>query len=121
MARHNREGSGEDQLGFAYQISYQPDWLMRITVTRRLPGGRQSTKILFKNTSFPAERALESSVRTGIRSLEQGIELEVTVRPGQGVPRRLQIEWQGTAEVDPEMNRVTFTIEVLAARRRQTP
>ena len=40
IARHNREGVGEDQLGYRYRISYQPDWLRTIRVTCRLPSGQ---------------------------------------------------------------------------------
>ena len=46
MGRHNREARGSDQRGFDYDISYQPDWLHQIKVTRTLENGRQSTKIL---------------------------------------------------------------------------
>jgi hypothetical protein len=49
MARHNREASGSDQRGFEYTISYQPDWLRQVKVTRLLETGRQSTKTLFVN------------------------------------------------------------------------
>ena len=49
MARHNREGKGADQLGQQYGISYQPDWLRLVKVTRDLESGRQSTKTLFRN------------------------------------------------------------------------
>ena len=54
MARHNREGNGEDQLGREYEVSYQPDWFYQMKVTRDLPSGRQSTKTLFRNPEPPA-------------------------------------------------------------------
>ena len=53
MARHNRDGYGADQRGYAYGVSYQPDWLRHVKVTRVLQTGRQSTKTLFRN---PADR-----------------------------------------------------------------
>ena len=53
MARHNRDARGTDQRGYDYEISYQPDWVRLIKVTRTLESGRQSTKTLFKN---PAQR-----------------------------------------------------------------
>ena len=49
MGRHNREGKGADQLGYKYQVNYQPDWLRLVKVTRTLDSGRQSTKTLFRN------------------------------------------------------------------------
>ena len=49
MARHNRDGAGEDQRGHAYTVSYQPDWLRMVKVTRSLTTGRQSTMTLFRN------------------------------------------------------------------------
>ena len=53
MARHNREGKGEDQLGREYLVSYQPDWFYQVKVTRDLDSGRQSTKTLYRNAEQP--------------------------------------------------------------------
>ncbi|NIP13532.1 MAG: hypothetical protein GWN02_28120, partial [Gemmatimonadetes bacterium] len=53
MARHNRDGQGSDQRDCEYAISYQPDWLRQVKVTRLLPTGRQSTKTLFTNPHPP--------------------------------------------------------------------
>ena len=91
MARHNREGRGVDQRHYDYEISYQPDWLRLVKVTRLLESGRQSTKTLFRNPTLP-EQAPGHRVRTGIRSPEQGLELEVVVQdPGRTV-RRVVVE-----------------------------
>ena len=59
MARHNREGQGEDQHGRRYLIGYQPDWFHQVKVARGLDTGRQSTKILLRNPALmgPAGRA----------------------------------------------------------------
>jgi hypothetical protein len=79
MARHNREGHGSDQRGFDYAISYQPDWLKVIKVTRTLESGRQSSKTLFRN---PAQRAQEEPgprVRTRVMSPEQDLDFEITI------------------------------------------
>ena len=43
MARHNREGQGEDQHGRRYLIGYQPDWFHQVKVARGLDTGRQIT------------------------------------------------------------------------------
>ncbi|MDX1645629.1 MAG: hypothetical protein R3304_00690, partial [Longimicrobiales bacterium] len=68
MARHNREGSGADQRGFEYDVSYQPDWLKLVKVTRQLESGRQSTKTLFKN---PMEREAEPGEPGRPRQLDE--------------------------------------------------
>ncbi len=80
MARHNREGTGQDQVGQTYTISYQPDWLRRVRVTRTLPSGRQSTKTLFRNPSDRWERRPGDQVRTRITCPDQDVDLEVVVR-----------------------------------------
>ena len=88
MGTHNREGVGVDQRGFSYRVSYQPDWLRHVKVTRALSSGRQSTMTLFRN---PAERGAGKGtgrVRTRIECPEQGVDVEVAVlRSGDGVCR----------------------------------
>lgn len=83
MARHNRDARGTDQRGFDYEISYQPDWVRLIKVTRALESGRQSTKTLFKN---PAQREQSPGphVRTRIASKDQGIEFEIEIEDPHG-------------------------------------
>lgn len=104
MARHNREASGCDQRGFEYVISYQPDWLRQIKVTRVLETGRQSTKTLFVNPEAPC-REPGQQVRTMIRCAEQGLSVELAVTdPGNAV-RRVVIE------TEPGDDGVQFTIE----------
>lgn len=91
MARHNREGRGEDQRGTRYDIGYQPDWLRQVKVTRDLESGRQSTKTLFRNPeSSPQDPG--ARVRTHITSEELGIDLEVALHDAGQVVRRIVIE-----------------------------
>lgn len=86
MARHNREGRGTDQRGYEYTISYQPDWLKLVKVTRNLKSGRQSTKTLFKNPLSRREAEPGHRVRTRITCPEQGMDFEVAVDDdGHGV------------------------------------
>jgi hypothetical protein len=96
MARHNREASGSDQRGFEYTISYQPDWLGHVKVTRLLETGRQSTKALFANPEDP-RREPGQQVRTGIRCSEQGLAFELVVMDPDRVIRRIIVE-TGPAE-----------------------
>ena len=88
MARHNRDARGADQRGFDYDISYQPDWLRLIKVTRTLENGRQSTKTLFRSNAS-VEHAPGSKVRTRVSCPEQGIDVEVDVNDPNSVVKRI--------------------------------
>jgi hypothetical protein len=90
MARHNREGRGTDQRGSSYTISYQPDWLEQVKVTRTLESGRQSTKTLFRNPG-EKEHAPGSRVRTRITSREQKLDFEIDVDDPNGVITRIVV------------------------------
>lgn len=91
MARHNRAGQGEDQYGHEFTVSYQPDWLHQVKVTRDLETGRQSTKTLFRNPD-PAESEPGSRVRTGISAPELGLAFQLALDDPRLVVRRITIE-----------------------------
>jgi len=91
MARHNREGRGEDQRGHEYLIGYQPDWFYQIKVTRDLETGRQSTKTLFRNPEAPLQDP-GSRVRTRVVAPELGIDVEVALHDERQIVRRITIE-----------------------------
>jgi hypothetical protein len=91
MARHNRDGHGSDQRGFDYTISYQPDWLRQVKVTRLLPSGRQSTMTLFTRPD-PPEREPGRQVRTRIESETQGLVFEVAITDPARVIKRVIVE-----------------------------
>lgn len=110
MARHNREGHGSDQRGFQYTISYQPDWLRQVKVTRLLDSGRQSTKTLFTNPERP-ERRPGRLVRTEVRSEEQGLKFTIALTDPQRVVKRVIVE-TGPAESGAGADgEVQFTFE----------
>ena len=90
MARHNRDAHGADQRGFDYDISYQPDWLRLIKVTRTLENGRQSTKTLFRSNA-PREVCPGPKVRTRLSCPEQGIDVEVDINDANSVVKRIII------------------------------
>ncbi|HEX7090692.1 MAG TPA: hypothetical protein VF192_11200 [Longimicrobiales bacterium] len=98
-----------DQRGYDYRISYQPDWLRAVKVTRTLESGRQSTKTLFRNPSRreqpPGER-----VRTRITSPEQKLDFEITVSDPRGVVKRIIVE-TAPQEATAEDELVIFTLE----------
>jgi hypothetical protein len=109
MARHNRDARGTDQRGFDYEISFQPDWLRLIKVTRTLESGRQSTKTLVRNPAAP-EHAPGRSVRTRITSAEQQLDIEVDINDPRGVIKRIIVVTApaGAESVEDELE---FTIE----------
>jgi hypothetical protein len=112
MARHNREGSGQDQLGKDYVVSYQPDWFHQVKVTRDLESGRQSTKTLFRNPE-PPQASPGPRVRTRIESAELGIGFEISIEDPDGIVRRITVE-----TVAPEGGEnVGFTISRTRQRR----
>jgi hypothetical protein len=119
MARHNREARGTDQRGFDYEVSYQPDWLQVVKVTRNLESGRQSTKTLFRNPEW-REQPPGQKVRTRIVSAQQGLNFEITVNDPRGVVKRVIVETAlpaeegkaaGTEEVARVKETIRFTIE----------
>ncbi len=91
MARHNREGRGEDQRGHEFQIGFQPDWFHQVKVTRDLETGRQSTKTLFRNPEPPLQDP-GPKVRTRIVCRELGLDVEVALNDARHVVRRITIE-----------------------------
>jgi hypothetical protein len=109
MARHNRDARGSDQRGFDYEISFQPDWLRQIKVTRTLESGRQSTKTLFRNPTG-REQSPGPKVRTRIVSPEQHLDVEVDVDDPRGVVKRIIIVTAPAGSDAPE-DELEFTIE----------
>jgi hypothetical protein len=116
MARHNRVGRGTDQRGADYAISYQPDWLQQVKVTRVLENGRQSTKTLFRN---PQKRGAPpgAKVRTRITSRKEGLDFEIGVTDPNGVITRIIVE-TSRADRPGEQNSIQFTIDDRKVRRK---
>lgn len=111
MGRHNREGTGVDQRGFAYEVSYQPDWLRHVKVTRQLRSGRQSTMTLFRNPAERGERRPGDRVRTRISCPEQGVDVEVVVNGDQEGVCRVTVTCEVPAVAGKGTEEVTFTLE----------
>jgi len=110
MGRHNREGKGADQLGYKYQVNYQPNWLRLVKVTRTLDSGRQSTKTLFRNPTHHRREEPSERVRTRIVSSGQGLDMEVVVSDPHGSVYRVQVSCMvPTADGDSE--KVVYTLE----------
>lgn len=80
MARHNRDDRGVDQHGELWQLSYQPDWLRRLKISRRLPDrDRRSTVTLFKNDAERARAETGKVVRTRVRAADGSVDLEISL------------------------------------------
>jgi hypothetical protein len=114
MARHNRDVRGTDQRGDSYELSYQPDWLRLVKITRTLESGRQSTKTLFRNGG-KREQAPGTRVRTRIVSPDQKIEFEIEIEDPQGIVRRVIVE---TAPPAGGADRLVFSIDGQPAKRK---
>lgn len=121
MARHNRSGDGVDQNGASYTIDYQPDWLRRVKVTRKLKSGRQSTKNLFRNPSDHAEAEAGDRVRTSLVSPDQAVDFEIAIRDPNRAIRSVSITYELDSGSDgsrskkrtrrKKPDRVVFTLE----------
>lgn len=110
MARHNREGQGSDQHGFEYTISYQPDWLRQVKVTRLLDSGRQSTKTLFANPQHPARKP-GRTVRTEVRCPDQNLRFEIAVSDPNRVVKRVIVETGPAGSAEMSETDVQFTFD----------
>ena len=115
MARHNRDGSGADQRGFEYGVSYQPDWLKQVKVTRTLESGRQSTKTLFRNPARGPEAVPGERIRTRIVSSDQSLDFEVALIDPKAAVRRVRIAYVVPGE-NGRPEEVEFTLESEGAR-----
>ncbi len=110
MARHNRDGSGADQRGLHYGVSYQPDWLKLVKVTRQLETGRQSTKTLFRNPARTPEAEPGDRIRTRITSSDEAVDFEVALTDPRAAVRRVRIAYEVPGE-NGRTEEVEFTLE----------
>ncbi len=99
-----------DQLGFRYRISYPPDWLDSVRVTRRLASGRQSTRTIFRNPSRNPEVDPGDLIRVGLESPEQEMAIEMSARTAPGQLHEIVLEWRDPRAPDPRMGRVGVTL-----------
>jgi len=111
VARHNRDGHGADQRGFTYCVSYQPDWLRHVKVTRDLENGRQSTKTLFRNPLHGCEAEPGERVRTKITSPDQGLDFEVAVIDPRSSVTRISVSCEVPSADGRRRETVEFTLE----------
>lgn len=80
MARHNREARGVDQRGELWIIGYQPDWLSRVKISRRLPRGRRRSRLtIFRNPARQAQAKPGKVVRTRVSAADGSAEFTVAL------------------------------------------
>lgn len=93
MARHNREGRGLDQYGDLWIVSYQPDWLRWVKISRELPDGRRrSTLTLFRNPQRRAKDRPGRVVRTQVRAADGSAAFQVSLEDRKELVRRIVVE-----------------------------
>jgi len=85
MARHNRDARGVDQNGKLWNISFQPDWLSRVKISRALPDGRRRSSLtIFRNPARRAEGSPGKIVKTRISSPDGSTDFRVSIEdPGR--------------------------------------
>ncbi|HEX6938965.1 MAG TPA: hypothetical protein VF158_06095 [Longimicrobiales bacterium] len=108
-ARPNLTARATSPAGHVFRLEYQPDWVSKITVTRRAPDGSPSTAVLFRNSSYKL-RDPGPVVRTRIASPENGLDFEVILNDPGRVVKRITVETvaaDGASAGEP----VVFTIE----------
>lgn len=85
MARHNRDAKGVDQHGDLWHLSYHPDWMRRVKISRQLPDrSRRSTVTLFKNEAERAQAEPAKVIRTRVRAADGSTEFEISLEDRTG-------------------------------------
>ncbi len=110
MARHNRDGTGADQRGFEYEVSYQPDWLKLVKVTRQLESGRQSTKTLFRNPAVGPAAEPGDRIRTRVVSRDQKLDFEIALSDPSAAVKRVRVAYEVLGE-SGRLEEVEFMLE----------
>ena len=117
VPRHNRTGKGVDQSGQEYEIGYQPDWLRRVKVTRKLKSGRQSTMQLFRNPTSYREATPGDKVRTRVTSVDDDVDFEVVLSDPSARVKRISVTYEipppekGAGRRRKKPQEVVFTLE----------
>lgn len=85
MARHNRDAKGVDQHGELWHLSYHPDWMRRVKISRKLPDrSRRSMVTLFKNDAERAQAEPAKVVRTRVRAADGSTNFEISLEDRAG-------------------------------------
>lgn len=110
MARHNRDAKGVDQHGELWQLSYHPDWIRRVKISRQLPDrSRRSTVTLFKNDAERAQAEPAKVIRTRVRAADGSTDFEISLEDRKGNVESIVVVTR--RENGAEGERVEFVLE----------
>jgi len=110
MARHNRDAKGVDQHGELWHLSYHPDWIRRIKISRQLPDrDRRSTVTLFKNEAERAQAEPAKVIRARIRAADGTADIEVSLEDRSDVVESITVVTR--RERNGRTERVEFVLE----------
>lgn len=110
MARHNRDAKGVDQHGELWHLSYHPDWLSRLKISRMLPDGRRrSTVRLFENSAERAEAEPGKVVRTRVAAADGSADFQLSLEDPEGVVHEIAVEVR--RERNGRSERLRFVLE----------
>src|SRR5690606_18074140 len=107
-ARPNQTLRATGPLDRHFELSYQPDWVSRISMSRTVDGA-PTTTTLFANPGY-RERMPGPVVRTRIASPEHGLHFAAILNDPDHVVKRVIVETVAT-DAAGEEEEVTFTIE----------
>jgi hypothetical protein len=107
-ARPNQMARGSDARGSSYELSYQPDWVSKISVAHGAGEAAAITR-LFTNPGYKMQSA-GSVIGTRIASPAQGLDFEIILNdPGQVITRVIV---ETVTPSGPRKGEITtFTIE----------
>ncbi|MEN8376032.1 MAG: hypothetical protein ABFS34_11340 [Gemmatimonadota bacterium] len=105
MPRRNKSGRGKDQKGVSYTVSYQPDWLKKIRVSRKAKKGKKAMYDMFINPERPKEWP-GRKVRTAVRSTNPHVDFEVAIDDPHGRIKRVKVDYEM-----PGGETVTYSID----------
>lgn len=109
MARHNRDAKGVDQHGELWHLSYHPDWIRRIKISRELPdGSRRSSVTLFKNPAEQARAEPAKVIRTRVQAADGSADFEISLEDRTGVVESITVV--ARRERDGEEERLEFDL-----------
>jgi HJR/Mrr/RecB family endonuclease len=96
MPRKNKSGTGKDQKGHKYTISYQPDWLKALKASRKDKQGKKDTVTVFKNPEKHQKEKPGKEVKTRVTS-DEGVNFTITVDDPRRAIKRIRVEYKAAS------------------------
>ena len=95
-------------------MSFQPDWLKRVKVTRQLESGRQSTKTLFRNPAREPEATPGPRIRSGMTAADGSVDFEIALTDPKAAVKSVRIAYEIPGS-NGRTEELEFTLESLDA------